>query len=202
MMAESHRRNAARLAPDSSGRTHLTLRLEQEHHVLRDLVQLGAPGVEIGGAPVQSLLRNRLGAERRDERIDCPLDEVLINAAPLVQLSKGGLHPVRESPALRLRQTVDINAAEAVHDTDVAPLREERVPIDEAPQRDQRVDAARVAVVTQDARSSPPPDLTSIAHACQDRGGAGSDDAMTMRSMSIAVGRGKREARGRGRPAS
>src|SRR5688572_25704199 len=144
----------ARFTPDSlQPRTHLTLRrLEQEHHVLRELIQLRAPGVEIGGAPIQGLLRNRLGAERRDERIDCPLDEVLINAAPLVQLSKGGLHSVRESPALRLRQTVYINTAEAVHDTDVTGLREERVPIDESPQRDQRVDAARLAVVTEDAR--------------------------------------------------
>ena len=58
---------------------------------------------------------------------------------------------MRESPALRLRQTVYINTAEAVHDTDVTGLREERVPINEAPQRDQRVDAARLAVVTEDA---------------------------------------------------
>ena len=60
---------------------------------------------------------------------------------------------MRESPALRLRQTVYINTAEAVHDTDVTGLREERVPINEAPQRDQRVDAARLAVVTKEAEA-------------------------------------------------
>ena len=117
-----------------------------------ELIQLWATVVEIGGAPIQGLLRNRLGAERRDERIDCPLDEVLIHAAPLVQLSKGGLHPVRKSPALRLCQTVYVDAAKAVDDTDMTGLREERCLINETPQRDQRVDAARLAVVTQDPR--------------------------------------------------
>ena len=83
---------------------------------MRELVQLWASVVQIGGAPIQGLLRDRLGAERRDEWIDRPLDQVLIHAAPLVQLSKGGLHAVRESPALRLREAVYIDTAEAVHE--------------------------------------------------------------------------------------
>jgi hypothetical protein len=57
-----------------------------------------------------------------------------------------------ESPALRLRETVYVDAAQAVHDADVTGLCQERPAIDESPQGEQRVDAARVAVVTQDAR--------------------------------------------------
>lgn len=123
----------------------------QENHVLRELVQFRPSVVQIGCPPIQCFLRDRLRAERCDEWIDRPLDQVLIQAAPLVQLPKGRFHAMGESPALRLREAIHIHTAEAVHETDMTGLRHERLASDEAPQRKQRVDAACIAVVTQDA---------------------------------------------------
>src|SRR5438874_13564042 len=53
--------------------------------------------------------------------------------------------------ALRVRQPLVVDASHAIHDPDVTGLREEYVIIHEAPDREQRVHAARVAVVTKNA---------------------------------------------------
>ena len=153
---------------------------------MRELVQFWPSVVQIGCPPIQCFLRNGLRAERCDEWIDRPLDQVLIQAAPLVQLPKGRLHAMGESPALCLREAVHIHTAEAVHETDVTGLRHERLAIDEAPQRKQRVDATRIAVVAQDAREPYHRTTSTSNRSCF----PGSyrrrlpEDAMTMRSMS------------------
>jgi hypothetical protein len=97
-------------------------------------------------------LCDRLRAYWCDEWADRPLDQVLIQAAALVQLSQGGFHSMGQRSALRLGEAVDVDAAEPVDETDLAGLRHERLVSDEAPQRKQRVDAAGIAVVTEDAR--------------------------------------------------
>ena len=153
---------------------------------MRELVQFWPSVVQIGCPPIQCFLRDRLRAERCDERIDRPLDQVLIHAASLVQLPKGGLHAMGQSPALGVREAVHVDAAEAVHETDVTGLRQERLAIDEAPQRKQRVDAARIAVVAQDARE-PHHGTTSTSNRSCFPGSYRRrlpEDAMTMRSMS------------------
>src|SRR4030095_9437258 len=68
----------------------------QENEVLRELVQLGPPRVQIRCAPTQRLLCDWFRAQWRNEWINNPLDQVLREPAALVQLSKHCLHTVRE----------------------------------------------------------------------------------------------------------
>jgi hypothetical protein len=133
---------------------HLSLRglFTQQHDVLRQLVQLVSAFVQIRCSTAQRLLRDGLDARWCDEGVDRSLDHVLIQPAPLVQLSKRRLHVVSQGPSLCLGEAVHIDAAQLVDDADVTRLRHERAAVDEAPQRQERVHAARLAVVTQDAR--------------------------------------------------
>ena len=59
----------------------------EQHDVLGELEQIAAAVIEVGRATSQRFLRDCLDAERRHERFDGPLDQVLIHAAPFVQLS-------------------------------------------------------------------------------------------------------------------
>ena len=73
------------------------------------------------------------------------------HATALVELSKGRFHAVGQRSALRLREAVNVNAAETVNHANVTGLRHKGLAVDEAPQRKQRVDAACIAEVTEDA---------------------------------------------------
>ena len=86
-----------------------------------------------------------------DERRDGPLEQVLIDAAVLVEKTKAGLEPVGQRLTLRMRQPFVVDASNAVDHADVAGLRQERGVVDESPERQQAVDAAGVLVVAEDA---------------------------------------------------
>ena len=126
-------------------------RFVEQDQVEREVVELVAAAVQVGRAALDRLVRDRLLARCGDERADRALQEVLIDATVLVEQSQRRLEPVRERLALRMGQALVVDAPNPVHDADMAGLRQERRVVDEAPQRQQTVDAARVAVVAEDA---------------------------------------------------
>ena len=65
---------------------------------------------------------------------------------------------------LGVRQAFVVDASQAVDDADVAGLRQERRVVDEAPEREQAVDAAGVSVVAKDAADAHH-DTTSTSNA-------------------------------------
>ena len=95
-------------------------------------------------------------ARRRDERLDGLLEHVLVDAAVLVQQPERRLELVDERPALGVRQAFGVLPSQLVHHADVAGLGQERVVVHEAPERDQRVDRAGLAVVAEDAADASP----------------------------------------------
>ena len=80
--------------------------------------------------------------------------------------AKGGFHLVSQGTALRLGTAVHVDTAEAVHETDVTGLRHERPAINEAPQRQQRVDTACIAVVAEDASDSHHRTTSTLNRSC------------------------------------
>ena len=79
------------------------------------------------------------------EGVDHPLDEVLVDAAVLVEQAQGGFEAVDERPEFLVREPLVVDAAKPVDHADVAGLREERRVVDEAPEGEQRVDAPGLA---------------------------------------------------------
>ena len=125
--------------------------LVQEHQVELDVVQLVAAGIQIGRTPLDGLVRHRLLAGRGHDRIDRALDEVLIDAAAFVEEAKSGFDPMHQGLPLLVGEAFVVDALHPVHQTDVAGLGQKRTVIDEAPQREQFVQAAGICVVAQDA---------------------------------------------------
>jgi len=80
------------------------------------------------------------------------VDAVLLR--PLTYAEPERLVVVHETLPTRGRVPVDIDPAKAVHDANVTCFGQEAPAIDEAPQREQRVHAAGVAVVAKDPRES------------------------------------------------
>src|SRR5205809_6728256 len=116
------------------------------------LVQVVAAAVQVGGPTLNRLLGDAVSAGGRLNRINSTFAEVLVDAARLVEEPKGGLESMDDVPALRLVEAFVIQAADAVHEAHVPRLRQERVVIDEAPERQQTVYAAGFFVITEDAR--------------------------------------------------
>ena len=126
-------------------------RFVEQDQVERQVVEVVAAAVQVGRAALNRLVRDRRLARGGDERADRALQEVLIDAAVLVEQSQRRLEPVRERLALRMRQALVVDAPNPVHDADMAGLREERRVVDESPERQEAVHAARIAVVAEDA---------------------------------------------------
>ena len=72
--------------------------------------------------------------------------------ARLVEEPERGLEAMNDVATLRLISAFVVEGAKAVYHADVPGLRQERVVVDEAPQREEAVDAARFVVITEDAR--------------------------------------------------
>ena len=123
----------------------------EQDQVEREVVEVVAATVQVGRSALDRLVRDRLLARRGDERSDRALQEVLIDAAVLVQQSQRGLEAVRQRLALRMGQALVVHAPNAVHHAHMAGFREERRVVDEAPEREEAVHASRVAVVAEDA---------------------------------------------------
>ena len=79
--------------------------------------------------------------------IDETLQQVLVDAAMFVEKSKAGLEAMHQQLQFLGRQAFEVDAGHAVHHADVTGLRQERRVVDEAPERQQRIDAAGVRVV-------------------------------------------------------
>ena len=65
----------------------------------------------------------------------------------IVQKTKAGLEAMHQGPQFFGWQAFVVDARHPVHDAHVTGLRQERRVVDEAPERQQRIDAARVGVV-------------------------------------------------------
>ena len=73
-------------------------------------------------AHTSPLLGHGLGAQRCHERVRGPLDQVPVDPTALVQDPQRGLHSPRERVALRVRQRVEVEAANGVRERDVPAL--------------------------------------------------------------------------------
>ena len=125
--------------------------LVEDDQVEREIVEIVATVIQVRRAALNRLIRDRLVAGSGDERRDGPLQEVLIDAAMLVEKTKAGLEPVGQRLTLRMRQSFVVDASNAVDNADVAGFRQKRRLVDESPECQQAVDAAGVLVVAENA---------------------------------------------------
>src|ERR1035437_5859858 len=80
-----------------------------------------------------------------------PLEEVLVDAERLVELPERLLEAMGNHLALRMVEALEVDALPAIDHADGASLGEERRVVDEAPQRDETVQGARLAKVFENA---------------------------------------------------
>ena len=126
-------------------------RLVKEDDEQPDLEQFGSSAVQVRDALLDSLVRDGLRACGCADRWNRAFDDVLIDVPMLVKQSERCLQAVNDGGALGVRQAFVVDASQPVGDANVARLRQERRVIDEAPERNQAVDAAGVFVVPKDA---------------------------------------------------
>ena len=107
--------------------------------------------VQIRRAALNRFVSDRLLAWCRDDWLDASLDDVLIQTAVLVEQSKARLDPMNQSLPLLVREALVVDPLHPIDQSDVACLGQERAVIDEAPQREQLVQAPRILVVTKNA---------------------------------------------------
>src|SRR5580700_9706567 len=98
-----------------------------------------------------SLVNDHLRARGGDNRLEGPLDDVLIQAALLIEQPKRGFEPVDQRAALGVRETLVIDPSQAIHNPHVSGLGQERGVVHKAPQRQETVEAAGVSVVAEQA---------------------------------------------------
>ena len=80
--------------------------------------------------------------------------EVLVDAEGLVELPQRLLEAMRDASALDVIEAFVVCSGETIDDAERAGLRQEGVIIDEAPQRQERVDAPGFPMVLEDAADS------------------------------------------------
>src|SRR6476660_8802851 len=93
--------------------------LVEDDQVEREIVKIVATVIQVGRTALNRLICDRLVASSGDERRDGPLQEVLIDAAMLVEKTEAGLEPVGEGLTLRMRQSFVVDATNAVDNADV-----------------------------------------------------------------------------------
>ena len=93
---------------------------------------------------------------RRRDRSGRPLDEVLVDAERLVELSERLFEAVGDRLALGVVEALVVDALQPIDEPERAGLRQERRVVDESPEREQAVDAAGVRVVPQNAADRSP----------------------------------------------
>src|SRR6266545_4693463 len=140
--------------------------LVDEGQVQVDLVQLAATRVQVFGAALDGFVDEALGARRRFDEADAPLTEVLIDATRVIEESKGRLESMDDVAALNLIETLIVAARDAIDEPDMSRLRQKRVLVDEAPDRQQAIDAAGVLIVAEDARHTHHARTSTLNRAC------------------------------------
>src|SRR5581483_3544075 len=121
---------------------------DQEEVELKEGVRL--PG-EVLRPPLQRLVDNRVRMARGRHRPGRLLDDVLVDAKRFVELTQCLLETPCDRLPIRMIQALVVGPAHAVHDADGTGLRQEGVFVDEAPERQQAVERARLPVVLQNA---------------------------------------------------
>src|ERR1035437_7932975 len=92
-----------------------------------------------------------------------PLEEVLVDAERLVELSERLLEAMGNHLTLRMVEALEVDALQAIEDADRARFGEERRLVHEAPQRDEVVQGTGLAIVLENAADAYHADhLTSI----------------------------------------
>ena len=113
-----------------------TRSLIENHQEVVRREQLFASGVQVCGTAREGLVCDGARAGRRNERVHVLLDDVLVDAAALIQQPEGGLELVNRGSPLVVRQALGVLTSEAVHHADVPALRHERRVVHESPERD------------------------------------------------------------------
>src|ERR1700674_57346 len=104
-------------------------------------------------------MRMRRGAHARRR----PLEDVLVDPKRLVELAKRLLEAMRDRLALRMVETLEVDALQAIEHAHRAGLREERGVIHESPERNETIQRARLAKVLENTAHAHHGDhLTSI----------------------------------------
>jgi len=98
-----------------------------------DAIQAASAFVQVVGSSLKGLVCDRTLARWGDEWIDCLLDDVLVDAAVLVEQAQRGFELVDYRLTLRMRETFGVLTSELVDDAHVAALRQERALVHESP---------------------------------------------------------------------
>ena len=137
-LGDSHCRTAARGSVQRS-RTRRSSRAARpkpfvdEHQVELEFEEVVAASVQVRRAPLDGLVDDRLTARRRHDRRHPTLRQVVIEATGLVQTAQRRLVAMDDVTALRVVETLEIDARQAIDDPQVAGFREERVVVHESP---------------------------------------------------------------------
>src|SRR5262245_43200219 len=118
----------------------------EQHDVQGQVVQVLSPAIQVSRSTLNRLVCDRHVALRGDERADRAFEQVLVDAAVLIEQSKRSLKAMHERLSLRMRQAFVVDAAKAIDEAYMAGLREERRVVDEPPQRKKVIHAPCVAV--------------------------------------------------------
>ena len=124
--------------------SHDVRRLVHDHQVQGEFVQVVSTPIEVGCAPLDRLVRNRVRARRRREGSYARLEQVLVDTAALIEQPQCGLEPMHKLLALRVGEPLVVHALEAVDHSDVPRLGEERRVVHEAPERQQELESQDV----------------------------------------------------------
>ena len=125
--------------------------LVNEDQVLRDFVEAVSPGIYMFDMAPDCVINDRLAARRCGNWLDSALAQVLIHAAGLIEQPQRRLKTMDHVAALTLVEAFVIDATNAVDESQVAGLCDERLVVNEAPDGDEAVDAAGVLVVAQNS---------------------------------------------------
>src|SRR5262249_14902885 len=114
-------------------------------------VQTVSPTIQVFGSLLYRVLGHAARPRGRENRLNRLFEEILVQPTAFIQQAQRGLHPTGQHLTVRMRQTFVIYPADSVHNPHMSGLREEYVVVDEAPNREQRVQAASLAVVAKNA---------------------------------------------------
>src|SRR5450759_3401419 len=160
---EALTRRTAQFAATREALFELELYLVEHHEVQLQLEQRLACRGELGGAARERLVHHRMRMRRGRHHRGRPLEQVLVHTERLVELAERLLEAMGHHLALRMVETLEVDALQAIEDADGAGLGEERRVIHEAPQRDETVQGTGLAIVLENAADAYHADhLTSI----------------------------------------
>ena len=151
----------AELAEERSASEQPSRRLEQQHEVQVEVVEILTMVVEEPRAPLDRFVGDRVSAGRRFDRRDHGLQHVLIEPTVLIQQSKSGFQLMGDGVPLTVRHAFEVHAVDAIDQAEVAGLGDERAVVNEAPGRQYLIEAARLLELAHELRE-PHHDVTTM----------------------------------------